>query len=102
MTKINRDYIIFLRKNTLQKYHEQILDIFEEESDLTFNKVHIFISHSMKKWKYFIVIIPYDPQSVAERNEGEIKEGNSEALPIKRVYCFISSCSFKTRKLQFA
>lgn len=68
MDKTNINVVGCIWENKLKDFYQDILnDIFQKKFDISYNKVHVYKSGTEIDHKYFIITLPYDPESEFER-----------------------------------
>ena len=103
LDKTHKNIITIFRQNKLENLHDQILDDFlEEQTNFNLNEINIFNSKSVKNRKYFVLLLPFDPETVVQRlfyliykskNEFNTTQKyyveNNLELPILEIFSFI-------------
>ena len=103
LDKENKNILTFFQKDNLRDFHYKIIeDIFEENPEFHNDKINIVYSRSVRYRKYFIISLPFDPESVVEhlfltlyKNQNELDLSktyhveNNLDLPILEILSFI-------------
>lgn len=103
LDKENKNIITFFQQNNLSDFHHKIIDdILEENPEFYNDKINILSSKSVRHRKYFIIPLPFDPETVVEhlfltifknQNDLDISKTyhveNNLDLPILEILSFV-------------
>ena len=87
LDKSHKNIVTFFRQNKLEEIHEQIIeDIFEENYEFSNVRINIVNSKTVKQRQYFIIPLPFDPESVVAHLFYVLHKGKNNFETCK-LYC---------------